>query len=118
MKVEQHPDKTFIGRVERGFDFLGYYLKPGIISVAVNTIKRFALRVSRLYEQGADYVRIGEYMMRWLRWVRAGVKHCILQPMFTTCFCKLQQKQEFSGKAVGILRRNSDFCLPSLAFFC
>jgi hypothetical protein len=25
LKVSQHPDKTFIGRIERGFDFLGYY---------------------------------------------------------------------------------------------
>ena len=24
MQVRQHPDKTFVGRVERGFDFLGY----------------------------------------------------------------------------------------------
>jgi hypothetical protein len=28
LKVEQHPDKTFIGRIERGFDFLGYVMKP------------------------------------------------------------------------------------------
>jgi len=25
--LEKHPDKTFIGRIERGFDFLGY--RPG-----------------------------------------------------------------------------------------
>ena len=31
LKVEQHPDKTFIGRVERGFDFLGYFIKPGSV---------------------------------------------------------------------------------------
>lgn len=24
LKVEQHPDKTFVGRISRGFDFLGY----------------------------------------------------------------------------------------------
>ncbi|MCP4404142.1 MAG: hypothetical protein GY801_43400 [bacterium] len=28
LRVEQHPDKTMIGRGERGFDFLGYALKP------------------------------------------------------------------------------------------
>ncbi len=28
LKVEKHSDKTFIGKVERGFDFLGYLLKP------------------------------------------------------------------------------------------
>ncbi len=73
MKVEQHPDKTFIGRVERGFDFLGYYLKPGIIRVAVKTIQRFALRITQLYEQGADCGRIGEYVRHWLKWVRSGI---------------------------------------------
>ncbi len=26
--LEKHPDKTFIGRIERGFDFLGYHFGP------------------------------------------------------------------------------------------
>lgn len=26
LKIKQHPDKTFIGRIEIGFDFLGYRL--------------------------------------------------------------------------------------------
>jgi RNA-directed DNA polymerase len=25
LKVEKHPDKTYIGKVENGFDFLGYH---------------------------------------------------------------------------------------------
>ncbi|MCP4108616.1 MAG: hypothetical protein GY749_24220 [Desulfobacteraceae bacterium] len=29
LKVEKHPFKTFIGRVDHGFDFLGYRLTPG-----------------------------------------------------------------------------------------
>jgi len=28
LKLEKHPDRTFIGRVERGFDFLGYHFSP------------------------------------------------------------------------------------------
>ena len=28
LKVEQHPDKTFIGRITRGKDFLGYTFSP------------------------------------------------------------------------------------------
>ena len=32
--LEKHPDKTFIGRVERGFDFLGYHFGPDGITVA------------------------------------------------------------------------------------
>ena len=39
--LEQHPDKTLIGRVERGFDFLGYHFEREGLSVAVITIERF-----------------------------------------------------------------------------
>ena len=30
-------------------------------------------KVSRLYEQGADVVRIEAYLKRWWQWVRSGV---------------------------------------------
>jgi RNA-directed DNA polymerase len=33
--LEQHPDKTLIGKTEREFDFLGYFLKP-TLSVTKN----------------------------------------------------------------------------------
>jgi hypothetical protein len=29
--------------------------------------------MTRLYEQGADACRIGQYAERWWRWVQAGV---------------------------------------------
>ena len=32
--LEKHPDKTFIGRIERGFDFLGYHFSPANLAVA------------------------------------------------------------------------------------
>ena len=73
LKVEKHPDKTFIGRAVRGFSFLGYFLKPGKIRVANNTINKMKERIARLYEQGADSVSIGQYVLRWLRWVLAGL---------------------------------------------
>ncbi len=73
LKVEQHPDKTFIGRVERGFDFLGYFLKPGVLRVSRGTFERFTERISRLYEQGAGIERIGEYVKHWFKWVRTGI---------------------------------------------
>ena len=40
LKVEQHPDKTFIGRISRGFEFLGYAITtPGIVGVAKKTLE-------------------------------------------------------------------------------
>ena len=71
LKVTQHPDKTFIGRIERGFDFLGYAFSPAGMAVATRTIRKFVERTSQLYEQ--DALRIGDYVRRWLIWVKSGV---------------------------------------------
>ena len=74
--VEQHPDKTFVGRIERGFAFLGYQMNAaGLVGVASPTLERFVARVSRLYEQGALH-RIGDYVRRWWIWVVSGLKGC------------------------------------------
>jgi len=37
--LDKHPDETFIGRVERGFDFLGYRFSPSELTVAAPTIR-------------------------------------------------------------------------------
>ncbi len=74
LRVKQHPDKTFIGRIGKGFSFLGYQLdKAGLTGVAPPTRERFVERVIPLYEQGADAVRIGDYVRRWFGWVRSGL---------------------------------------------
>jgi hypothetical protein len=36
-------------------------------------MERFTERMARLYEQGADARRIGQYVERWWRWAQAGV---------------------------------------------
>jgi hypothetical protein len=51
LRLENHPDKTFIGRIEKGFDFLGYHFSPEGLSVAEKTIETFLARAVRLYEQ-------------------------------------------------------------------
>jgi len=51
LKLEKHPDKTVIGRVEKGFDFLGYHISPEGLSLAKKTIENFIARAARLYEQ-------------------------------------------------------------------
>jgi len=75
LKVETHPDKTFIGRTERGFDFLGYQINAaGMLGAAPPTVTRFVARVIRLYEQGASSRCIGDYVRRWMIWVVSGLK--------------------------------------------
>ena len=74
LHVEQHPDKTFIGRISRGFDFLGYAFTPAGLEAAPQAVERWVERVSRLYERGVDLIHIGAYVRRWLRWARSGLK--------------------------------------------
>ncbi len=52
--LEKHPDKTFIGKIERGFDFLGYHFSRHGLRVAEATIRRFVERATRLYERGRE----------------------------------------------------------------
>jgi hypothetical protein len=74
LKLEKHPERTFIGRVERGFDFLGYHFSPAGPSVAEKTIEKFLTRAVRLYEQerGEPFGSPlpGLYVRRWVSWVR------------------------------------------------
>lgn len=76
--VEKHPDKTFIGRISRGFDFLGYWFTPSGLGIALKTVERCLAKVSRLYEQGASVGRIGKYLGRWWQWVRSGVNGVLM----------------------------------------
>ena len=63
-----------LGRVAKGFDFLGYSFEPKGLSVAPKTLANFLERKTQLYEQGATVRRIGQYVRNWWRWVRAGVE--------------------------------------------
>ncbi len=77
LKLEKHPDKTFTGRIERGFDFLGYHFRPDRLSVAAKTIEIFVARAIPLYEQEPGEAcassRFGVYVRRWDGWTRAGL---------------------------------------------
>ena len=82
LSVEQHPDKTFIGRIERGFTFLGYWItEKGVTGIAPATWEAFQQRVARLYEQSAplEEIRRGveQYVRRWKRWVLSGVAEVV-----------------------------------------
>ncbi len=75
--LEKHPDKTFIGRIKNGFDFLGYHFGPDGLAVARATIEKFVKRASRLHEQKrigkAAPDALGMYIRRWNGWVKGGL---------------------------------------------
>ncbi len=68
LKLPQHPDKSFIGQLSRGSNFLGYLFPSAELGVAPSAVER----VSRLYERAADLVRINAYVPRWWRWASSG----------------------------------------------
>ena len=75
LKVQTHPQKTFVGKTERGFSFLGYQMNSArLVGVAPPTVERFVERVNRLYEQGASQRCIGQYVRRWMGWVVSGLR--------------------------------------------
>jgi hypothetical protein len=51
LKLVQAHDKTFIGRIARVFDFLGYRFSTERLRLAVKTLERHAARWHRLDEQ-------------------------------------------------------------------
>jgi len=77
LDLEKHPDKTFIGRIERGFDFLGYHFSPAGLAMAAKTIANYIEKASRLYEQKRGTVSavaaLGVYVRRWVGWAHAGL---------------------------------------------
>jgi hypothetical protein len=69
--LEQHPEKTFIGRVSRGFDFLGVDFQPGApLAPSAVSLARHTEKTARLHEQGASPERIGRYRQHWQRHLR------------------------------------------------
>lgn len=75
LSLEQHPEKTFIGRLERGFDFLGYdFAASADISASRRSVQRLAEKIAQLYEQGAGKPRLERYTRNWLRWLNGGVE--------------------------------------------
>ncbi len=95
--LEQHPDKTFIGRIARGFDFLGYRFSTdgqgeAVLTLAAKTIENFKTKLSRLYEQWQSASRqraavleagIHSYEKRWFAWAAGGPKNATLDFAFS-----------------------------------
>ncbi len=56
-----------MGRIEKGFNFIGYHFSPKGLSLAHKTIDNFVEKALRLYEQGPPHrrmKRLGEYCYR------------------------------------------------------
>ncbi|EPM4406735.1 hypothetical protein ACTXE8_000510 [Vibrio cholerae] len=71
-----HPDKTQIGKLTNGFDWLGgWYNEQGRVGIAPRALHHYRTRSLRLYEQARRLgyshqeclVRVQNYRVRWRR---------------------------------------------------
>ena len=91
---EAHPDKTFIGRTDRGFDWMGAWLThEGVTDIAPRAKANHREKVRRLYERLARvplwarkreaqrvHAKVSTYRKRWTIWAGAllAVSSCAM----------------------------------------
>jgi len=77
LKVKKHQDKTTMGRIQKGLDFLGYAISPRVLNPSPRSIDHMRQGLTRLYEQGADYIAAESYLRSWLSWLNGGLQGLI-----------------------------------------
>lgn len=75
LKLKMHPDKTFIGRIKKGFDFLGVYCGD-IPKISEVTHEKHRAKLAQRYAQGASEACIGAYIERWTSWCISVLRSC------------------------------------------
>ena len=75
LKLTVHPNKRYIGKTHKGFDFLGYRIHPDrLLRPALQSLNRLFERARRLHEQGADEYRLRQYVQHWFTWLHSGLR--------------------------------------------
>jgi RNA-directed DNA polymerase len=93
LKVAQAPDKTFIGKISKGFDFLGYQFGKEKITVSTRTLHNHIRRLTQLYEQNKHQpnwkMLLDDYRQHWVTCVYSGIPSSILDIKCETNFLSL-----------------------------
>ncbi|MGU9760845.1 hypothetical protein ACV1BL_25495 (plasmid) [Serratia marcescens] len=80
---ETHPDKTQLGRITQGFDWLGVWFTPTGTAIAPRALDNHRARRARLYEQARRQglsstetaERVRTYEARWTLWAERMLGH-------------------------------------------
>lgn len=68
-------DKTFVRRVGRGFDFLGYQFdETGLIGLSRRSIGRFGENLARRISADHNSGQLAGYVRRWWSWATGGLR--------------------------------------------
>jgi retron-type reverse transcriptase len=75
LKLKMHPDKTFLGCIKKGFDFLGIHFGD-TLKISKTSQENHHAKIAQRYAQGASAACIGAYVARWTSWCRSVLNCC------------------------------------------
>ena len=75
LKLKMHPDKTFLGCIKKGFDFLGVHFGD-TLKISKTSQENHHAKIAQRYAQGARVACIGAYKARWTSWCRSVLNSC------------------------------------------
>ncbi len=104
IKLKMHPDKTFIGCIKKGFDFLGVRFGDAP-EISKTSLENHQTKIAQRYAKGASVACIGDYIARWSSWC-AGVLKCCIKEVHNSM--ELERGQPF-GSVVLKENRNANF---------
>ena len=57
--IVQHPDKTFIGKIDKDFDWMGFQITmQGIVAIAPRSMDKLIIKLAQLYERNQPLLPI------------------------------------------------------------
>ena len=72
LRLGLRPEKTFMGRCEKGFDFLGYHITLEGLTPNPQAQKRALDKALRRYAQGG-HGPLKRYLKHWRKWAHGGL---------------------------------------------
>ena len=70
LKLKMHPDKTFLGCIKKGFEFLGIHFGD-TPEISKRSQENHHAKLAQRYAQGTSTAHIGAYIARWTSWCRS-----------------------------------------------
>lgn len=92
LKLKMHPDKTFFGCIQKGFDFLGIHFGE-TPSISKTSLENHRAKLAQRYARNESNASIGDYIKRWSSWC-AGVLRC----------CKVSTSRKIKSNKLSVSR--------------
>lgn len=73
LRLKMHPDKTFIGKISKGFTFLGLDFSDKI-QVSPQSTTNHLTKIAQRYARGLSESQVGDYIVRWRSWCQGLLK--------------------------------------------